>query len=116
MSKEYQCVTPAVKRHVFMSLNICPEIDMILIDQHDIDYDKIRQHVKSQDTLIDVNKNLRINIKAGLITLQGVQINEKTWIVCDKSGTKFMIPFNCKPDNIWECLEYMCHLHLSSSI
>ncbi len=106
-------IIPSIKRHTYFTLQFSPDVTILLADK-DINYDNLLDKLKNHETKIELCDNLKINIKAGLITLRGVQLDSVTWIVREDSETSIMIPVCCKEDTIRESLEYMYHLHMST--
>jgi hypothetical protein len=107
-------VVPAVKLHMYYSLNLDESLDVIFEDIEMLDLDALNSIVKTKNVdIVSVIKNrFTINSQKKLITLNGYRINDTTFFI-PKAVCEEVSFLNCdiKEKNILTGIEYLYHMY-----
>jgi hypothetical protein len=107
-------VTPAVKLHMYYSLNLDENLDVIFEDIEMLDLEALTNIVKTKnvDFVSVIKKRFTINLQNNQITINGYRINNTTFFIPKAPIDEIsFLTYDIKEKNILTGIEYLYNIY-----
>ncbi len=104
-------VTPAINRHVFFSMHFSNNIEVILSNTNNIDFNNLRNQLENKVSIIKICDTITINLNTMLLYVKGHKLSNTKWITLHETQENNMIELDCTKKDVYDCVYYLYHMY-----